>query len=128
MGRALIGPAKWQDWPRWRGVFHQMLDPALYTLEWLDGEIACGRFILFQTADSAILVSIKVYPTGYKECQGEAATGKLAEIIDHLIPSAESWARAIGCKSAQIQSREGWVRQMKKRGYVLYQTTIRKAL
>lgn len=128
MAKPLVRPSPWEHWPKWREQFHAILDPALYTLAWLDGEVACGRMILFASANSAILCSIKVYPTGYREIQGEAATGKLFDIVEHLIPSAENWARAIGCQSAQIQSREGWVRQMKKRGYSHYQTTIRKAL
>lgn len=119
------------DWPeylRFRDAFAAVLDPRFYTIEWLDGEVACGRMHLLSTAHSAILFSVKKYPTGAKELHGELATGELPEIISALIPLAEKFGKENGCTTAVIQSREGWVSAMRQHGYEVYQTAIRKAL
>lgn len=126
MAEPLLTPATWAEYQKFRAAFHAVIDPDLYTPAWLDGEVATQRFILFTGQDSAILCSVKQYPTGLKELQGELAVGKLREIASVLIPIAEKWALMRGCKSASIQSREGWARVLKD--YNLYQTTIRKAL
>jgi hypothetical protein len=132
MARPVVRPDDWPDdwnaYQRWRARFHAALDPALHTPAWLDGEVACGRLALFTAADSAIIASVKTYPTGLKEVQGELAVGKRAEIVGSLIPRCERWAQATGCRSAQISSREGWTKIMRSHGYNTYQTTIRKAL
>lgn len=130
MGNLILNrcSAPWQDYLRWRSDFHDVLEPEFYTPDWLDGEVACGRMHLFCSEQSAILVSIKTYPTGLKEVHGEVAAGKLGDIVANLIPLIEIWARARGCSVATIQSREGWVRAMKRSGYNLHQSIIRKAL
>ena len=58
--------------------------------------------------------------------QNQAAMGNLASIKDILIPQAEVMARALGCGSAQIASREAWAKALKSSGYELHQTTIKK--
>lgn len=113
---------------RFRPQFLALLDQSLYPAEWFDAQIWTGNFRLFHTQDSAILVSIDRYPSGVLEAHGQAAVGKLAEITGSLIPYAEAWARSLGCKSAKIESREGWMREMRKDGYQVHQTTLRKAL
>jgi hypothetical protein len=127
-GALLVKTGDWADYLRFRDAFHGILDTAYYPADWLDCEVATGRFKLFTGEHSAILVSVKVFPSGLKELQGEAGVGKLAELVGDLIPAALNWARSIGCQSAQISSREGWVKQMRKHGFELYQTTIRRAL
>lgn len=116
----------WQDYQRFRADFHAMIDPLLYTPGWLDGEVACGRFLLIAGKNSAILFSVKSYPTGFKEIQGEAAVGKQAEIVGDLIPRAMQYGKAIGCHAAQISSRAGWSKLLKSSGFEVYQTSIRK--
>ena len=114
------------NYQRFRDQFARLLDPALYPLEWLDLQVSQGIFQLFSTEDSAILVKIERYPSGLLEAHGMAAVGKLPEIIGDLIPQAEAWATAMGCKFARIESREGWVRAMSN--YSVYQVTLRRAL
>lgn len=122
----MVEPESWETYQRFRAAFHAMLDPRLYPPEWLDGEVATGRFRLFATEKSAILASVKRYPSGLLEVQCEAAIGNLLELSGHLILSINAWAKSIGCESSQIQSRPGWGRVMKD--YKLYQTCLRKAL
>lgn len=125
MASALVGG--WAEYQRFRKAFHELLDPELYPAAWLDGEVACERMHLFCSDSSAMLCSVKSYPSGLKEVHAEAAVGKLGEIAN-LIPFIETWARAHGCKAASVQSREGWVRVLQRFGYGHYQTTLRKAL
>lgn len=117
---------EWEEYCRFRAAFAQVIDPAYYPLEWLDGQVFTGKMRLFSTQNSAILTSIKCYPSGLKELHGEIATGELPEIVSVLIPHAEQYAREEGCAVAVISSREGWGKVM--RDYDLYQTSIRKVL
>lgn len=126
MGGSVNGPEPWSNYLPWRDAFHAMLDPALYPAAWLDGEVACGRMLLFSTPDAAILASVKTYPSGLKELEGQAATGKLSDIVGNLIPASLRWAQSIGCKSAVIESRKGWVKMLPD--FKVHQTRIRKVL
>lgn len=116
------------DYLRWRNDFVALLDPELYPAAWLDDQVASGEMVLFSGEKSAILCSVRVYPSGLKEVHGQAAVGELSSIVSTLIPLAESYAKSIGCRYASIASREGWSREMRQHGYTLYQTEIRKVL
>lgn len=119
---------EWAEYQRFRDRLAAEIDPALYTVQWLDLQVFTGTFRLFSDGDSAILFSIREYPTGLKEAHGEFAVGELNVIQASLIPQFEAFAKANGCSIAVIQSREGWVRQMKDKGYSKFQTAIRKVL
>jgi hypothetical protein len=119
---------EWEEYRRFRSRFLEILDPELYTAEWLDTQVWTRNFRLFSTAESAILFGVKVYPTGLKEAEGQAAVGNLGEITRQLIPQFEAFGRAHGCRIATIQSRVGWAKVMKSQGYEVHQTLIRKAL
>lgn len=118
----------WPEYLRFRDAFAAALDPRFYPISWLDGEVACGRMLLLTGEHSAILFSVKTYPSGLKELHGELAVGNLGGIVHDLIPRAELFGKEIGCSVAVIQSREGWNRVMRDQGYELYQTAVRKAL
>lgn len=130
MERAVVAgeayPPGWAEYLRFRDDFANILDPRFYTIAWLDGEVWSGRIRLFSGADSAILATIKAYPTGALEAHVMAAAGELNELISSTIASVETWARSIGCICTVIESRPGWVKMMKASGYELYQTAIRK--
>lgn len=111
-----------------RDGFASILDPRFYTIEWLDGQIWAGLARVWATSDACILVEVKTYPTGATEIHGLAAVGNMDSIIKQLIPQAEAWGRSIGCVSASIASRSGWVRALKSSGYELHQCEIRKDL
>jgi hypothetical protein len=113
---------------RWRLAFTALLDPALYPAHWLDEQVAIGEFILFTGAESAILTSIRTYPSGLREIHGQAAVGELREIVSALIPLAEQFGKQHGCVFASIASRPGWSRMMAPYGYETHQVEIRKAL
>jgi hypothetical protein len=125
MATAYTDPPGWWEYLRFRERFGAILDPQFYTLEWLDGEIWSGRMRLFSNADSAIIVSLKSYPTGALELHVQAATGNLQSVLD-LIPQFENWARSMGCIVAAVESRPGWGRVMKD--YEVHQVCLRKYL
>jgi hypothetical protein len=115
-------------WPRWRDAFAAILDARFYTLEWLDGEVAAGRATLIAGDHAAVLIGVRAYPGGAREVHGLAAAGALDEIVAQLIPAAEAWGRANGCIVATIESRPGWARALRNRGYALHQLGLRKEL
>ena len=117
----------WIDYARFRAAITDVMDQRFYTPEWLDAEIWAGRARFWCTATSAIVATMKIYPTGVREVHGLVAVGGLDDII-MLISAAESWGRELGCIVAGIDSREGWGRQLKGFGYVPYQTCLRKEL
>lgn len=116
------------DYLRFRQAFASVLDPRLYTIDWLDRQIVTGAAKFWATESAAIIAQIKTYPTGAMDIEGLIAAGDMDDIIGKLIPAAEQWARAVGCVGAIIQSRQGWARALKPHGYSIYQTALRKEL
>lgn len=113
------------DYLRFRDGFAGAIDLKLYTIEWLDAQVASGAFRPLASPNACILVSLRTYPTGVLELHGEAATGDLQEIIQ-LIDLAVSWAREHGCALATIASRPGWARVLD--GWETRQIELRKEL
>lgn len=118
----------WADYLRFRLDFAAILDPRFYTVEWLDEQILSGAMRLFYHGDSAILVSVRTYPTGAKELHAEAATGELKAIEASLIPQFLDFGRSQGCEIAVVQSRPGWVKVMQRHGFQVSQISVRKDL
>lgn len=118
----------WADYWRFRDQFAEALDPARYTLEWLDAQVISGAFKIWASEGAAIIAQIETYPTGTMDIHGMLAAGDLAEIVDVLIPQALDYGREIGCLGGIISSRTGWVRVLKQAGWQLHQTELRKAL
>ena len=120
--------ADWAGYLRFRDAFAAVIDPRLYTIEWLDAQVLTGAVRLWIGREAAIVAQLKRYPTGAVDIEGLIAAGALAEIVSDLIPAAEAWARSIGCAGAIIQSRAGWARMLKSQGYQPYQLALRKEL
>lgn len=117
----------WQEaYARWREEFAKALDPEFYSIGWLDGRVANGSAQFFSTDRAAILTELRTYPTGWIELHGLVAAGDRSEIKNRLIPEAENFGQMSGAKSAVIQSRPGWAREMKAHGYSTFQVAIRK--
>lgn len=112
---------------RHRDEIAALLDPALYTIEWLDQQIAERRALVLGDDTAVIVVEIKHYPTGAMDVHGIVAAGELEAILG-LIEQAENWARDVGCVGALIASRPGWARVLKSRGYEMHQISVRKVL
>jgi len=115
-----------RDYLRHRQEIADMLDERFHTIDWLDMQIESGAYRVIGCDDAVIIVGFERYPTGWLELQGVVAAGRLESIRDILIPQAEELARAMGCGSAEIESREAWVKIMAPFGYELHQTKIKK--
>jgi hypothetical protein len=110
----------------WRPEFLKVADPRFYPPEWLDHQVVTGEAQLLKTEHAAILVDMKVYPSGARDVHGVVAAGDLNDICNLLIPAAEAWGRQFGCIGACLESREGWVKALRPSGYVAEQVVLRK--
>lgn len=111
----------------WREEFAKALDPAFYTIDFLDSLVWSGRAFFFENGTSAAVAEVKTYPAGAKDVHGLVAAGELAGIVE-LIPQIEAWAKRMGCIGAIIESRPGWAKVLKEQGYGLHQIAVRKVL
>lgn len=118
----------WDTYLRFRDQFAQVLDPERHTIEWLDRQVAFGVFHVIGNEAGCILCEVKAYPTGAMDYHGMLAAGDLATIVETLIPEAEAYGKELGCIGGLIESRSGWVRELKKSGWEIHQTTLRKVL
>lgn len=104
-----------------------LLDPRLYTIDWLDREIVMGGALVLGNDEAVIVFEFKHYPTGASDVHGLVAAGEL-EAIKALIEQGEAMARDHGCVGAIISSRMGWAKVLEPQGYHIHQVTIRKDL
>lgn len=56
------------------------------------------------------------------------AGGDRAELEDELLPLAEAWGRAAGCRRALVIGRAGWERTLRGKGYAPLARLIAKDL
>jgi hypothetical protein len=74
--------------------------------------IESGDVQLWTNASAALVTEIKVYPTGVKLVNAWLAGGDLDGVL-LLVPAAERFARAKGCKRVGIAfCRAGWARKL----------------
>jgi hypothetical protein len=101
---------------RWRAEIAQMLDERFYPLRWVEAEIAAGRIETLQNDKAIIGVQLRTYPGGAVELHGMFACGDkaaISELVDHVLALAE----AEGCTCAAIESRPGWAREFRAKGF-----------
>ena len=111
----------------WRERFLEAVDQDLHPADWIDANVATGKWRFWESDRAAILARIKLYPSGAKEVHGLVAAGGL-DAIKALIPLAEQWGRDSGATRASISSHPAWVRLMRNEGYEMTQATIVKVL
>lgn len=117
------------DWPmfkRWLPAFASILDPRMYTPQWLVGEVWSGRIRFWGNERAALAAELKTYPTGARDLHFLIAAGELKELLSTLRPAAEQWGRERGCLGAIVESRAGWARALETEGYEPFQLHIRK--
>ncbi len=122
-----------QSYLRFRSRLAEAIDGRLFSIEYLDWLIDTGQARLWHDpgsesgAGSAIVATIRRYPTGALVVTGLCACGKLRN-IRKLIPLAEQWGRENGCTLAIIESRMGWAQVLKEDGYSPHQVAVGKEL
>jgi hypothetical protein len=103
------------------------MDPDFHRIEELDAKVANGSAILWMTDNSAVAGEVQRYPNALVlHCL--CATGDMNEIVNVLAPQAEEWAKRAGCTHVTVESREGWSRVLKARGYGPHTVTVAKVL
>jgi hypothetical protein len=103
------------------------MDPDFHRIEELDAKVADGSALLWFGRKSAIAGEVQRYPNALVlHCL--CATGDMGEIVNELAPMAEEWAKAAGCSHVTVESREGWGRVLKQRGYGAHTVTLAKVL
>lgn len=112
---------------KFRDGFAKAMDPDFHRIEELDARVANGSALLWFTERSAIAGEVQRYP-GALVLHCLCATGDLDEIINVLAPQAEEWGRKAGCTHVTVESRQGWVRALKNRGYGPHTVTLAKVL
>ena len=110
-----------------RDQFAQAMDERLFCIEFLDSLLQDGKAFAWFSEKAAIVTEIKTYPTGAKVIEGLVAAGDLDEILK-MIERAEAWGKEQGCIMARIESRAGWVRKLKSKGWEVSQTALVKEL
>jgi hypothetical protein len=110
-----------------RDGFARAMDPDFHRIEELDAKVANGSALLWFTDKSAVVGEVQRYPNALVlHCL--CATGDMNEIINELAPQAEEWARQAGCTHVTVESRGGWARVLKQRGYGAHTVTLGKRL
>ena len=103
------------------------MDPDFHRIEELDAKVAGGSALIWATEKSAIACEIQRFPNALTlHCL--CATGDLSEIVGTLADQAEAWAKQAGCTHTIVESRAGWARALKARGYSVQQVTLGKVL
>ena len=112
----------------WRERFADALDERLYPVEYLDALVASGEVVFWATETSALIFEIKEFPSGARAVTPVVAAGDVRELADVFLPQMNAWGREMGCTLSLIESREGWARLLKPRGYAVCQVSITKDL
>lgn len=116
----------WAMFKHWLPTFATVMDPRMYTPQWLVGEVWSGRVRFWGNDRAALATELRNYPTGVHDLHFLVAAGDLDEVISTLRPAAERWARDLGCIGAVVESREGWAKALKAEGYRPFQLKVRK--
>lgn len=120
-------PKSWQQYVRFRDEIASILDPRLYSIEWLDEQLWADKFMLWASDEGVLITELRTYPAGARDIHAMVAAGSL-EAISDLRERAEQWARGEGVEFASAASRPGWARILERFGYELHQVEMRKVL
>jgi len=104
-----------------------LLDERFYPFEWVEAEIAEGRIATLMNETAIIGFEAKRYPGGATELHGLFAAGDLDGILD-LIDQVCSLGTELGVTVAAIESRMGWQKVLKTRGFAPDRLRIVKEL
>lgn len=112
---------------RHRAQVASILDERFYPLWWLEGRISAGEIDLLHNDRAIIGLEVRTYPGGARELHGLFAAGD-KDAIGELIDAACEAGRQVGCTVAAIESRPGWARELKHKGFTVDKVRITKDL
>lgn len=125
-GGGCVELGEWEVYLGFRDRIAPILDQRLYPIAWLDAQVFVGNARVFWEGDSCLLVELKTFPSGARECHAMLAVGDAEQVAKVLAPRAEQFGRDCGCIIASVASRPGWAKVLKD--YTPYQLTLRKEL
>lgn len=110
---------------RWRDAVADIVDERFFPLEWVEAEIEAGRITLVENDTAVIGIQRREYPGGAVELHGMFAAGEvegISALVDEVIAAAEGYDVAV------IESRAGWARLFKAKGFEVDRIRIVKEL
>lgn len=108
-----------------RDAIAGILDERFFPLEWVDQEVAEGRIAVIGDASGCVGVTRREYPGGAVELHVMFAAGELSaclRIWDQIEASAQ------GFDLAAVESRQGWAKALKSRGFRVDRVRVVKEL
>lgn len=112
---------------RHRAEIIDMLDERFFPYWWVEQQISNGSIAVLENDEAVIGVERRTYPGGAVELHGMFAAGDM-EAIGELVDDACTAAKAAGCDVAAIESRPGWAKLFKAKGFETDRVRIVKEL
>lgn len=120
-------PALVDAYLRHRDEILTMLDERFWPREWVEAQIAAGQIGLLANDEALIGYEVRTYPGGATELHGMFAAGDL-ESIGALVDAICEEAARQGITIAAIESRGGWERAFRAKGFIRDKVRIVKEL
>ena len=98
-----------------------------HSLEDVEAAVARGEARFWPGAGSALVAAVEQDP-GERRLLIWLAGGARDELETQLLPLAEAWGRARGCRRALVIGRAGWERTLRTKGYAPLARIIAKDL
>jgi hypothetical protein len=98
-----------------------------HSLEDVRAMIAAGEARLWPGRDCALVAALERDP-GERRLLIWLAGGAREELEGELLPLAEAWGRAAGCRRVLVIGRAGWERTLRTKGYAPLARLIAKEL
>ena len=117
------------EWARCASWLDAALDHAGRTHSLRDVKAAVDRGeARFWPGERSALVAAHEQDPGERRLLIWLAGGERDELEDRLLPLAEAWGRAGGCRRALVIGRAGWERTLRTKGYAPLARIIAKDL
>lgn len=117
------------DWPRCAAWLDAALAHAgrTHSLDDVRALIDAGEAQLWAGTGAAMVTLVEDDP-GERRLLIWLAGGELTELTEALLPQAERWAKARGCRRMLVIGRPGWERALKPQGFAPLARLIAKEL
>lgn len=117
-----------ESYALWRDHLGGALDERYFSISWLDYVVHEGRAVLLATDKSAAVVEVRYFPTGAKDLRVICGAGDLEDMRGPLLDIMIKMAYENGCISVAVESRDGWVRALRDKGFSPYKSLLRLEL
>lgn len=117
-GIACRAPTPSEEWVRCKPWLMAALehDGGFNTIEDVETRIAAGDAHFWPGKRAAGVTEFMAFPR-CKALNFWLVGGDLDELLDHMMPAAEAWARTQGCTKTVAFGRRGWKPKLAERGF-----------